>query len=399
MNENNVIIYVLPKIGSSKAEELALELPFNFTVAAQAEIQEIEMLIAFVNESDLPVEFGYQDEMAFGNRPYHVTKLHLDIVVGNVHFDDLNTTVTFSARKSGEPSFHRNYSITNGQVSMWLPKKYDDGLDLLIQHWGQDFEISLAKDDFYAKESIEISFEHREKKLKSTTRYVISLNSTEQYFSLGYQFRYDPSGKLIERTAHQIVTPGTEPVITGISQFSYDVFGRMSGIDQKNPDGQIYGYENYFYDEFNRVSRIKSNNSEVAADLTAYFIYNSDQEKYPKSIQYIFPNGPVNNYKFRFEKGNLLHLTNSNVDEVYDKMINPYASMNFVDFYLRFSSKNNVVKNEQVSYAGGFPDVVPDTSVYTYDQDGYPVEKRTSIKGYTTGNLLYYEKTVFEYWD
>ena len=63
----------------------------------------------------------------------------------------------------------------------------------------------------------------------------------------------------------------------------------------------------------------------------------------------------------------------------YDKGINPFSHLGYVDFLLRNYSINNRIA-EQVDYIGcSFPSFIPEFTDYNYDGDGYPT---TATKHY-----------------
>jgi hypothetical protein len=118
---------------------------------------------------------------------------------------------------------------------------------------------------------------------------------------------------------------------------------------------------------------------------------------------YLFSNGNSMTYTIKYLDGNKISdqaISSTGGGESgiyeYDENINPRHQLGYADLYFTNSSKNNL-KNEQKSYGGAIPQVVPYKFEYTYNADGYPSEVFISYKGFTSQQHLYRTKKVFRY--
>jgi hypothetical protein len=92
----------------------------------------------------------------------------------------------------------------------------------------------------------------------------------------------------------------------------------------------------------------------------------------------------------RTNRGN--QLCNTGTYE-YDKGINPYKHLGYMDFFLQNYSLNNRL-SENIEYLGcSFPTLIPETYTYEYDASGYPTASNTFYKGgnYETRTTYFYK--------
>lgn len=76
----------------------------------------------------------------------------------------------------------------------------------------------------------------------------------------------------------------------------------------------------------------------------------------------------------------------------YDREINPFRHLGFLDFYLNNLSINNKTIEEKNYYDCSFPTRIPENHEYEYDMKGYPLIKITT---YDDGKR---SMTIFKYY-
>jgi hypothetical protein len=122
------------------------------------------------------------------------------------------------------------------------------------------------------------------------------------------------------------------------------------------------------------------------------------------SVNYSLSNGNSFSYAFNTLYKNIVNDETTQAGQtcnqgsyLYDKNVNPFRHLGYMDFYLLYWSINNKVA-EQVDYlACGFPVLMPLFHYYSYDQDGYPIEKITKYKPGANQNTSYHTKINFFY--
>ncbi len=392
IEENGDVVYAAPESLSLKAVENNFSAPFSFTVSQQNQITEVSLQVLTVHESDLPYEFGLVDDMAFGDRPYHVLTVQTNVQVGHIPYNDLDLQLEALADTEQPTPWNRSFEIVNGRGIVKLPKKYTS-YDLFFEVWGQRVEKTLTSSDVEGIEEVLMETSHIVKRIKKTENYIMEPQLKLQNIT---EFFYDNSDRLSSATYYHRVPATGEMEISMHDEFTYSAENRIETIVRSNPDGEyLYSRHDYYYDEQGRILKIDEPMS--AGPMTAIFNYN-DQSKYLESINYQFYSGQSIWFPFKIIRGNLITDIMSNGDGVYDKNINPFAHQGYTDIFLRNISKNNILKHEPQNAANGFPTLVKEKSDYVYDAEGYPTEIITTFNSYSTGAFAFREKKVIEYY-
>lgn len=127
-------------------------------------------------------------------------------------------------------------------------------------------------------------------------------------------------------------------------------------------------------------------------DNSVQAIYNSSNGRY---FTYIFStvNQNVTVEEIYGENGEL----KSKVTHTYDDKKNPYSLEGYTDaFFLNYSANNKTATTSD--YMGGsYPQIVPDTYEYIYNDLGFPTQQITRFKSYNTGTDNSVRKVEFEY--
>ena len=105
------------------------------------------------------------------------------------------------------------------------------------------------------------------------------------------------------------------------------------------------------------------------------------------TVNYSLSDGNSLTYEFDILNKNIISDENSQYGQLcnqgnyqYDKNINPFRHLGFMDFNFQNWSVGNKVTEDVHYLACGFPTLIPVSHSYTYDQDGYPLKKITIYK-------------------
>lgn len=148
-------------------------------------------------------------------------------------------------------------------------------------------------------------------------------------------------------------------------------------------NGQLYKEDLYTYGQQNKiVETLYYDNNLVWTQLST-----TDYDAGVVSANYSLSNGNSFSYKFTVKYKNIVSDATDRPSEhcadgvyTYDKNINPFRHLGYVDFnFLNWSANNRLT--ETAHYVGcGFPALIPVSYNYTYDAEGYPLVKITNYR-------------------
>jgi hypothetical protein len=204
--------------------------------------------------------------------------------------------------------------------------------------------------------------------------------------------------------------------ITSQKYFTYDV------IEKKF---NLFSNENFIYSN----TRLSAIEKEIVAEnglpSTIHYEYTNDKISkiilddqidteavvtYPHSdtIQIVYSHSNGNGFTYRFSiAGN-----NIAYEETFDKWItkaretinefdnriNPYSLLGYTDIFFTNFSHNNKTKSHSEYFGGiGFPESIPFSYEYLYNDDNLPTQQIISFKLYASGNIVSRAKVLFEY--
>ncbi len=185
-------------------------------------------------------------------------------------------------------------------------------------------------------------------------------------------FGFNPETESMEEQRH-FVYAYTDSLLTTIT-------GYLAGSDTHYltytynylPDGKV-------------LTIVEENISGFGATASFWYSENEDSLR----VTYTYSNGATYAYLYLFsETQNILsHTTKSGSDVcnegtyTYDNRINPFKELGYVDYFLTNLSTNNTL-TEDISYTNCyFPEAIPESYTYEYDEDGYPTLATVSYRG------------------
>jgi len=167
-------------------------------------------------------------------------------------------------------------------------------------------------------------------------------------------------------------------------------------------NGKYFKELKYSYGSQDKITEINLNSG-----ITTTLLITTNETNNGASVAFTFSNGNSLLYEFDTRFKNIIsdkttkgsQLCNKGI-YTFDKNINPFRHLGYLDFQFRNWYANNKL-TENVDYVGcAFPTLIPVSYDYTYDQDGYPTQQITSYRsGYGANDptSLYHGKVDFYY--
>ncbi len=390
------VILASPKTGFPKGADVESALPLVIDArTVQPVLLESEVLpVQSATDTD---DFGYE-EGDFGIDPemeYVPIVVTSQITVGDFLYDSLNSFVRLYGWSDDGNSLIVERDL-DGSAVITFPTNYDH-YKVKWSQWGQIYEMQLDKAQLFQDKTIRLEASVQARLLKSETEYLLIEGEEELENKTDYV--YDESGRLSRRDFYYFNEETGELQLSLISWYEYK--DERLHIIKRTMGAAVYDTHEYFYHPDGRISKIV--HSVQGTVMEAVWLYAPGTEKFT-GVSYSFDNGGYFSYNYEFSNGNVVreYSTSGSSNnggastKMYDDYINPHYLLGITDVFLRSSSRNNV-NGISSSYSGGFPIYVPSEYTYTYDADGYPLERKLKYRGYQNPAIGYTAKTVFEY--
>jgi hypothetical protein len=336
-------------------------------------------------------------------------KAAIKIVIGDILYENLDGTIRINGYNSSNvKQWSKDYDLIGPLDTLQAQNGFDHYSIELVNKWGvNDIQDNIPGKDFWdgrADGPLPITYvlggSIKSKKLVS---YITSMEVTGSDGIKVYQpqskdsYTYD--GDFIKYIHHETYNPQTlQFEETSLDAFSYD--GKRVSKIVNTLNGQPYSEYRYEYGLENKIFETLHFNNDLVWTVT--FTNNYDSSKV--SVDYSLSNGNSFSYGFDVSYKNIASDKTVQSGQVcnqgkyaYDKNINPFRHLGYVDFSLLNWSANNKL-TEQVDYlACAFPSLIPLAYYYTYDQDGYPIKKITKYKSGANQNSAYHTSIDFYY--
>ena len=391
------LMLATPREGSSKSSLIERDLPILFNIGSGT-TTEIAPPSIRVAESDTPESFGYT---TFGfeivedpneESEYMSIRVKFEPTVGAILYE--NADADFAVVGYDEDNSAKWFSV--------FPYTGPRANDLQIKSGYHHYAITASKWGITDLQTITGAhlLEGRVREGTIPTTYVFSgsiapkrLSSYSTYFPSSEgdlpqnktTYTYNSEGDLSHTDEYTYDAAADRFTKTFTSDFDY-ANGLVQKITTRYANTNLYGETTYTYQDDELPGVIRNTNGGVTTVVTLTYTNGG------RTINalYNFSNGNSFTYDFVNEWRNLKSdKTNrggqlcSQGTYVYDKNINPFKHLGYVDYLLRNFSIGNRT-SEQVTYlACSYPSIIPESTSYDYDDDGYPVTSRTTYKGST----------------
>lgn len=403
------IIYAAPTKESRLAKYVTNPVPLDFTISKNSGTQIVPQVLQ-VFPQDEPGDFGYASfgfEVVSGDSVVLV-KTDVKILVGDVLYENLNARLRAKGYDAqNNLKWTANYDY-NGPTDIIRVKNGFDHYSLeLVDKWGvNDVQADIPARDLWEgradgahpttfglagirdAKKLSKTISYRENKVENGFQYETESRTLYSYFS---------DGKLesIRREMYNPTTKQFDPMTKDI--FVYEGSQLLKIITTMG--NELYSDLSYTYGTENTISG------------TLYF--NRDMKQTVKwkvdegssvLANYSFSNGQSFSYGFDILHKNIV--SDETIKEgrvcndgfyTYDKNINPFHHLGYVDFSLTNWSASNKLTENVTHRACSFPQLMPESYDYIYDNDGYPTQQITTYKRNNGGSANGHMRTEFFY--
>lgn len=410
------VVYAAPVAGSLRSHGITDILPISFKVGG--ENTQIAPAVITVTDTDSPEDFGYTSfgfTVVSGAKSVFI-KGAVIMKIGNVIYENLDATISVKGYDSlNSLQWTRSFDFTGPSQLLEVKFKFHHYSIELVNKWGvSDVQSDITAAELWkgrADGPMPVTYVlGGAKAARKMTMYVTSEEHNVAGEGLVYQlqnralFSYDQNNHLqairyegYDVKNQQFVEDHTE-TFTFSDSVVTKIATTINGVLQKE-DLYTYGQQNKI------VETLYNNNNLVWTQIST-----TDFSNGTVSASYNLSNGNAFSYHFTVTYKNMTSDASDRPGEhcadgtyTYDKNINPFRYLGYVDFnFLNWSANNRLTEN--VHYiACGFPTLIPVSYDYTYNSDGYPLERITTYRGGTFDGegtsviLPNHSKTTFSY--
>ncbi len=417
LDDANNILYAAPVKGSDKANHVAVPLLIEFTINQNASSQVVPQVLA-VSSNDTPGDFGYT---SFGvERPGSSSeiqiKTNVKIEIGGILYEDIDAQI----RVSGYDFYNvlqwtKDFNFTGPADNVLAVRNGLHHYSIqLLDKWGiHDIQSEIPAETLWegrADGPLPVTYVLAgSKNAKKLSHYITYLEEN----SPGGGFVYQPNAKFLYmyNASGQLEYIRYQPYNSETLQFQdsrLDIVTYEGTAVSKITtylNGNLYSESLYEYGIENKISLTMHYNKGLVWTQTSSINQDNDH----MTVNYSLSDGNSFRYEFDILNKNIINDTNSQYGQLcnqgnyqYDKNINPFRHLGFMDFNFQNWSIGNKLTEDVHYLACGFPTLIPVSHSYTYDQDGYPLNKITIYKtgsydGGTTPVSTRHMKTDFFY--
>ena len=413
------IIYATPREGSELAKHINNPLPIEFTITNEG--TQVKPQVLAVNQEDNPELFGYT---SFGfevisNDAVILVKTQVVISVGGIIYENLDADVRVKGYDSNNTAqWTKDYNFVGPTDELEVKNGFHHYSIELVNKWGiNDIQSGISLKEIWdgrADGTLPTTYvlgdaKNAKKLLRLVTSREVSITGTGIVYQpeLQLSYTYNGDGRL-EYIHHEIYNTQTSQFEeANTDAFTYGDGGlKILTTLNGNPYSEYhYEYGNGFGE--NKITVINYFDNGRTWTLTSAVNNGTNHV----SANYSYSSGASFLYEFDFSykdierdkttrQGELCHYSNY----TYDKNINPFRHLGYVDFNFENWPINNKLTEDAHYKACGFPTLIPLSHSYTYDPDGYPVQKITTYKGGSFDDennpgapYSYHSKTDFYY--
>jgi hypothetical protein len=410
----NKILYASPMEGSRMANYVTNPLLMPFTVSAEATTQ-ITPQVLPVSSIDIPSDFGLESFQAAvtSNDATILIKTNVKIKVGNILYENVDADILVRGYdENNSIRWTRNYKfIGPADNVLEIKNGFHHYSIVLVDKWGvTDTRDQLAREELWESRAdgplpatFVLAGTVAAKKL---SRYVTSREINVPGEGIVYRpetrvsYLYNDDGRL-ESAHYERYDFGASQFVEYQSEvFIYDG-SAVSKIQVNGLEGQPSTEYHYVYGDQNTITQVSASDHQTLWIQTA----TTNPENRRVTVSYNYFTGSSFIYEFDFLLKNMVDDRTVKDNRIcnersfsYDKSINPFRHLGYIDFFFENWSANNIVAQSANYFACSFPaSAVPVAHSYTYDHDGYPVKKVTTYSQSFPSTYPYHSETIFYY--
>jgi hypothetical protein len=390
LDASGTVIFATPLEGSELAKYIDNPLPIEFTITNEG--TEIKPQVLAVDPEDSPELFGYA---SFGfelisNDSVILVKTRVVISVGGIIYENLDADIRVKGYDSNNiAQWTNDYNFIGPTDELEVKNGFHHYSIELVNKWGiNDIQSGIPLKEIWdgrADGPLPITYVLGDaKNAKKLLRFVTSKEVSIAGAGIVYQpelqvsYTYSGDGRL-ENIHYETYSPQTlQFEDTSMDAFLYE--GSHVSSITTTVNGSLISKYQYLYGAEDKIIG-------TLYDLTVTRV-STFNDSSSVSTNYSFSNGRSFVYEFNIsykdivsdkvtQAGQLCHQATF----TYDKNINPFRHLGYIDFNFENRSINNKLTEDAHYKACGFPVLIPVSHSYTYDEDGYPVQKITTYKG------------------
>jgi hypothetical protein len=402
LDATNKIIYATPSEGSDLAKFVTDPLPIEFVVTsegAQVTPQVLEVL-----EDDQPESFGYTTFAyeVVSSSVVVLIKTSVKIQVGEILYENLDALIRVSGYNSGNTKvWTKDYNYIGPEDNVLEVKNGFHHYSVeLVDKWGIHSILTYisathiwdGRADGPNPGTIALGGSKKAKKLLMYVESVqVNTPGTVNY-APGYRrlYTYNGDGRLSSIRYERYNTESSQFEGTQVEEFTYNGASLVRTRVRELSNGEYYNEYRYEYGPQDKIMKISPAG---IVEWTAAFTDNSYTDPASNSITVEYFDNQSRSFFYEF---NVLYNNRISHKELaiggsgticnqgtytYDKNINPFQHLGYVDFNITHWSINNKLTENITHTACWFPARrIPVSYDYTYDQDGYPVKQITTYR-------------------
>lgn len=348
-----------------------------------------------------------------GSNSVVLVKAAVKIAVGGIVYENLDANIKVTGYNSGNVmQWAKDYNLIGPEDTLAVQNGFHHYSIEMVDKWGvNDIQSEIPAKDIWdgrADGPLPVTYVlGGSKAAKKLSKYITSRQVNVADTGIVYQpessasYFYNSDGHL-ESIRHEMFNPQTSQFEeTSVESFTYD--GNVVSKIITTLNGLPYLEYQYEYGQLDKITETNHNTGIVTTQLTRRN-YQTNPNDSSVSIDYSFSNGISIIYDFGFLFKNIVNDRTRQSGQVcnlgkytYDKNINPFTHLGYIDFNLQNWSANNKLSEDVNFIACGYPTVIPLFYYYTYDQDGYPLKKITKYKPGSNQNTAYHTEIDFYY--
>lgn len=387
-------LYATPKEGSALAPHIANPLPLGFVVSKN-DVGQFVAPVLEVTPDDTPGAFGYTSFGLNGTADAEVMliKSNVKMNIGGVLYENVDASLRVVGYDADNVSqWEKDFNFVGPADNLLEVKNGFHHYSIaLVDKWGAtDSQSNIPGKAFFdgrADGSLPVTYVLvGSKNAKKLSSYILSNETrvaggaTTYQPNLKFEYTYTAAGRL-EHIYQKTYNPETASFdLTSTDTFFYD--GDVVSEIKTVLNGKPYSEYQYSYGAETKITATLHYADELVGTQTT----RSDIENNLVNVSYSYSNGRSFLYSFDVHLKNIVtdrtthgQLCNSG-SYGYDKNINPFRHLGYMDFNFVNWPVNNKVAEDVNYFTCGFPSIVPVSHAYTYDPDGYPVTKITTYK-------------------
>jgi len=395
LDKANTILYAAPIKGSDRASHVAAPLHIEFVINQNTTGQVVPQVLA-VTPDDTPADFGYTNfgVAGQGSTAEVLIKTNVKIEIGGILYEDVDAQIRVSGYDVyNDLQWTKDFDFTGPADNVLAVRNGLHHYSIqLLDKWGihdMQTEISLetiweGRADGPLPTTFVLAGSKNVKKLSYYVTYREG-NSTDG----GTVYKHDTKVLYVYNASGQLAYIRYESFNAQTSRFEetrYDVVTYVGTVVSKITtyvDGKLHSESLYEYGIENKISLTMYYNNGLVWTQTS----SANQGNNHLTVNYNLSDGNSFTYEFDILHKNIISDATSKYGQQcnqgnyqYDKNINPFRHLGFMDFNFQNWSAGNKVTEDVHYLACGFPTLIPVSHSYTYDRDGYPLKKITTYK-------------------